>query len=998
MKVTASILLVIFFGSSLVYGQKFNIQEYTVNDGLPISDVREVFSDSHGYLWFATSTGIVRYNGKNYVTYTQEDGLRGDLGYLIFEDSEGNIWASTEFGGMAHFENNRFVYPEELQMVDTTVVNYVLELDNEFWIATETMGVVVWNRDKNTFRVINMDDGLPNNHVWDLYQSGGDLWIATGNGSVKYSGDSITETFIQKNGEEIQSVYQITSDREGNIWMATDVGVVIIRDKGELEIIREIQGIDLGVVYSIAKDAAGRVWIGTSRRGLFIYDDGDFEYFNKSNGLTSNFIYWLRLDRAGFMWVTTESSGVLAFRDMNLNSYDSDSELGENQIFSLLITRNGTLWAGTDKGIHSLKEGVFGHYQIPQELLIEDEIWEIQERPNGNLLLLTYYQGILEFDGSNFFRSPLNEFISDDYIHDFFVDSDGSVWLSTFGNLHHIINGTVTIYPTPTDFWWKQFINVIYRDGSGLLWIGTEAGIALFTDSTYTYYDSGQGLVGDKVYQITEDEEGSLWVGTNKGISFVSRSAIQNSEIQFNDFYSRDLTNEETIILQFDQFGGLWQGTNSGLSYLDVQKSRASNKLYQSYFPFSQTEKGIELNGSAVVVDSTGTVWFGSNSRGLISYNFKGEQQKIHFCEAPKVYLREIRADDEPIFLQSNEVEMTPYRSIAHNENDLVFRFNAIDYLNPHNIKVKYRLKGYDDEWQEGDDISLIRYTNVPPGEYTLEIITKSNKSMESDVVELATIRVKKPFFTTAPFFLILLGAIFWLIRMYVNYSVAQIEQQKLQKLVDIQTKELTRALTEKEVLIKEIHHRVKNNLAVVSGLMELQSYRMSSGEALEAITESKMRVIAIAKIHENLYQNHDLSNVDFGKFIGELIKSIEAALGSSEQTITVVQKIDEVFLDVNIGVPLGLLINELVSNCFKHAFPDSKEGTINITFIEQKYSYELTVADNGRGADEDILTKATQSLGMTLITSLIEQISASISYQKKDGSVFSISIPKVDV
>lgn len=150
-----------------------------------------------------------------------------------------------------------------------------------------------------------------------------------------------------------------------------------------------------------------------------------------------------------------------------------------------------------------------------------------------------------------------------------------------------------------------------------------------------------------------------------------------------------------------------------------------------------------------------------------------------------------------------------------------------------------------------------------------------------------------------------------------------------------------------------------------------------------------------MSKIHENLYQNEDLAHVDFKLFISELTKSIQATMGAIDKNIEVVLYMDAVHLDVNIGIPLGLITNELISNCYKHAFKDKSEGTISIQFKELDSTYELVVSDDGIGTLSDILIKSRKSLGITLVKSLTAQLSGNIEYHNHEGSTFKLEVPK---
>jgi two-component sensor histidine kinase len=212
---------------------------------------------------------------------------------------------------------------------------------------------------------------------------------------------------------------------------------------------------------------------------------------------------------------------------------------------------------------------------------------------------------------------------------------------------------------------------------------------------------------------------------------------------------------------------------------------------------------------------------------------------------------------------------------------------------------------------------------------------------------------------------------------------------------VDEQTKDLSRALSEKEVLIKEIHHRVKNNLAVVSGLLELQSWSLPDGIAKLAMQESKLRVMAMSKVHEYLYQNEDLARVDFRRFLDDLVKSVASTMKKPGQDIEIILYSEEIHLNVNIGIPVGLMVNEMVSNSYKHAFKGKKEGSISLSLEEQESSYFLVLKDDGIGSEDNLLERETESLGTTLIKSLASQVNAIVTYSGINGAKYEVTIPK---
>ena len=209
-------------------------------------------------------------------------------------------------------------------------------------------------------------------------------------------------------------------------------------------------------------------------------------------------------------------------------------------------------------------------------------------------------------------------------------------------------------------------------------------------------------------------------------------------------------------------------------------------------------------------------------------------------------------------------------------------------------------------------------------------------------------------------------------------------ERKKTEKL-------LQNSLNEKEMLLKEIYHRVKNNLMIISSLLNLQSRYIKDEESKNIFKESQNRARSMALIHERLYQSTDLKRIDFGEYIRTLANDLYNTYVLDKNLITLNINVDDVKLDINTSIPLGLIVNELITNSLKHAFPHGKSGEINIQFHTLEDKYLLEVKDNGIGFPKEINYQNTNSLGLRLINSLTEQIDGEIQFNNKSGTSFKI-------
>lgn len=198
----------------------------------------------------------------------------------------------------------------------------------------------------------------------------------------------------------------------------------------------------------------------------------------------------------------------------------------------------------------------------------------------------------------------------------------------------------------------------------------------------------------------------------------------------------------------------------------------------------------------------------------------------------------------------------------------------------------------------------------------------------------------------------------------------------------------LKSSLREKEVLLREIHHRVKNNLQVVSSLLNLQGRRLKEGEAMGFLKESQRRIRSMALVHEKLYQSKDLARIDMSGYVGSLAQHLFLASRVDPAQVRFRPEIRDVALDINTAMPCGLLISELVSNALKHAFPGNRTGTIAVELRpEGESSYLLVVRDDGAGMPAGLDFRRTDSLGMQLVLLLVEQLDGTIELAAPAGT-----------
>ncbi|MGB7295913.1 MAG: PAS domain S-box protein [Candidatus Aminicenantales bacterium] len=204
----------------------------------------------------------------------------------------------------------------------------------------------------------------------------------------------------------------------------------------------------------------------------------------------------------------------------------------------------------------------------------------------------------------------------------------------------------------------------------------------------------------------------------------------------------------------------------------------------------------------------------------------------------------------------------------------------------------------------------------------------------------------------------------------------------------------LKTALQEREVLLREIHHRVKNNIQIISSLLRLQSRYVKDDKALEILNESQSRIKSMALIHEKLYQSQDFARIDFTDYIDKMITHLFAIYKVESSRIRFKVEAKNIQLDINRAIPCGLIINELITNALKHAFPDDREGEVDVRMSRKDDDrYELVIKDNGVGLPGDIDLNKTKTLGFQIVRDLVKQLGGSLEIRKGDGTEIIIQL-----
>jgi ligand-binding sensor domain-containing protein/serine phosphatase RsbU (regulator of sigma subunit) len=816
-------LLLLFLFQNYSVAQQYNFKNYTTKNGLSNSTINNIFQDSKGFIWFSTQGGGVSvFNGKNFKKYTKEDGLISNEVTCVTEDKKGNIWIGTS-SGISKFDRSHFTnYSEKEGLKSADGVYWILADKNGYlWCATRGAGVSRF--DGNKFIAFSKKEGLASDQVFCIAEDKrGDLWFGLDNGISKYDGKkiinydtvtllkhkiffssytdsrgniwfgSIGDGVIKYNGvsftkidlpESIKNDFigSIAEDKKGNIWFATEHGV-LKQERNRFHLFNEKEGLSSNGVLSVCSDYEGNMWIGTQGGGVNLFNNESFVNYTEKDGLTSKSISDLyQADDENYL-VGTTSQGLNFFNSKN-NSFITTSgiaQIDQSVIYSVIVDHSKKIWAGTQDGVFVLEKQNNSYKIIKDYSMI------------GNIRLLAALK-IIE-------------------------DKEGNIWIASYGSgLFKVKDGILTNFNKKNGFISDNVLTV-FEDSKGIIWIGTkDAGLVKYDGKVFINYDEKAGLTDKTIWSITEDNNGVLFFGTGEsGVGYLENNTFKT--ISTTD----GLCSNYVPALKYDNVSNcLWIGTEKGINKLTFRENFAIASL--RYYGEQEGYKGTEVNQNAILIDRSGTVWFGTIN-GLSRYNRQYDSPNI---TPPKLHLNGIRLAYQNVdwkkYADSVDRNNLPVGlTLSHKNNNLSFDFQA---FTTDNVKYTFILEGQDEEWSPLSSNPEAVFTNINPGKsYTFKAkAVNSNGVWSKNVIEFS-FKINPPWWQTWWFYTLVIVIVLTSIFGFINYRTAQLAKEKkvLEEKVTERTMELRDANDQLSVAFQDIKDSINYAKKIQDAILPL--------------------------------------------------------------------------------------------------------------------------------------------------------------------------------
>lgn len=979
-----------FVFSTNIFGQQINEQhldgQYVLKNwdntsGLPQNTVFKITTDSAGYLWLVTEEGFVRFDGMNFKLFNEANipGLESSYFVDVESSRDGGIWAAS-LRDIVKVQNQQISAFHLSDFSEGQITNIAEGSDGRLWAGTNTGQLFVIEND--SMKWVENWDAQESGSIIKVEARAPDIYVGTNNGLFKINELTGEITSLSPFQEEfIRSIF-ITEERE--LWIGTaDHGAFHLTEEEITQYTTE-DGFHENTINDIVVDHKGEVWATTASSGLYKLDNSTFVRVSDFETLQDD-IRSIHTSEQGIIWLGTTGSGLVQLKPADIYTLPNSYTLSSSIILPIYQHENEEIWIGTaGKGVNRLHGDTVTHYSR-NDGLTNEIILSIYG--TENYIYVGTANGLNRFNlrSNTFDRSySTNDGLASNIIQVVFESEQGVFWVATReGGLHKIADGNIEQVELPAELKNAEFVST-YEDADENLWFGTNGmgAVKLSPNGDINTLTMEDGLPSNIVYHFYEDKEGSVWLSTTHGLSVV----VDDTLMSFNKSNGLDI-NEGYYIAE-DKSGFLWISSNSGLQRINSQelieaKTDTNYQFSTRLFTQNNGMPNTEANGGifpAAWKMQNSDIWFPTvDGVAIVNPDFLVDAEQF-----VNIQFEALRFAGKEI---SGEENITIPAGITYLEAD----YASIDFLNPEDINYAYRIDELSDSWTNVGDQRTIHLAIQNPGTYTLEIKAEKNGVGTDIAVQSFTVQ---PFFHQTWWFQFLaLAFLFGL-----GYLVNQLRNKSrvssaLERLVDIKTKDLKIALREKNVLLQEVHHRVKNNLAVISGLLQIQQFDSEDEVQNKILGNSVARIKSLALIHEKLYQSESLSNIELKSYLHDLIKSIK-------QSSTIYKEIDihiqceEIIVNVNQAVPCALILNEVVSNALEHAFKDQESGNIWVSVNESNNEITFSIKDDGIGISEQDYMNST-SVGFTIIKTLIKQLSAHLEIINEKGThlIFSFQL-----
>lgn len=1028
---------------------------YSTDNQISSSLINDIYQDHKGFIWIATEYGLNMFDGNKYTCYYHIDNdstsLLDNYIHSLFEDREGNFWICS-LGGLMKYDYKTNTFSERpLYNKSARVhphIRQVIESKNgDIWIASSGEGAFKISRgEQKGIRVEDLDkpDFIYLSSI--LEDDSGNIWLgAENNGLLCYNPTTRQSKLFQKPFISENNISVLTKDDAGNIYIGTLKGGVNVYNPQTSQITQLPYHGRFDLQIKTLSFIQNNLYIGTDGEGLKIYTPGSKEIQDKDlEDLTINInnakIHSILIDRENNLWLGLFQRGIV-FAPQKKNPFQyygykslRNSPIGNSCVMSLLQDNDGRLYVGTDnEGLYILDKDYrqIKHFTPGKGIQdIANTVLSIFQDSDKELWLGTYTKGAARCNPQTGICDFIPE-MSNERVFSITEDKDKRLYFSTYGSGFYVYdkkNQTIKCYEAQernddkpgVDELLNGWINSLYCDKEGLIWIGHFKGISCFNPQTQSFinFTNKNYIIGNCIgYAIIEAKDGTIWAGTSNGLYSFNK---QTKEIKR---YTQEngLSNNVVCGICEDNLNNIWVSTFHGISCLDLSKNS-----FTTYYS-SDGLQGNEFTRGAFFRSPEGEIFFGGVN-GITSF----VPEKITISpQKPEILITDFIVSGKSINTNSlsggehitrQAVTESDRFRLGHRDNTFSISFSTLQFADTPQIIYKYHIKELETEWQQtAPGINTVTYNNLRPGHYTFQVYAL-NHGQSSEIKNIHII-ITPPWFQSWWAYLIYLLAGLSVAGVIISFIRSRLDQRR-EKL----ERQHAEALNEAKLqFFINISHEIRTPMTLIINPLEklIQNCKDSElGKTYMMIYRNSQRILRL------INQLMDIRKIDKGQMhlkfretdmVG-FIEDLVTAFGfiAEKKHITLEFNHTEEHLKAWIDLNnFDKVVMNLLSNAFKYT-PEG--GTVTITLStgeSEEYKMplrkyiEIKVADTGIGLDDSQIERifdrfyqinnditrnqAGTGVGLHLTRSLVElHHGIIIARNRKDvqGSEFIVRIP----
>ncbi|MBK5720952.1 response regulator [Dysgonomonas sp. Marseille-P4677] len=818
---------------------KYIFSTLTIDDGLPLNFIDDIFKDSRGFLWFAIQGGgLCRYDGYDFITFNVNSfpiSLKSNFIRKVQEDDFHRLWILSDAGidviDLYTMQRSKIVIDSKLleKILNVSATSMLKDTHGNIWfISKDAVYKINFNSSGSINNIVSSRTELPTQSSFTtINRIDKEIWVGR-NGSIFRVLEAQSEELVLSPisdlpviGENL-FIYCIVK-QNNTIWVGTESGLIKYntRDKSSYSYVSDINksaSISHNVVTDICETNDGALVVATLR-GLNFYNPeiNGFErvYHNNSPfSLNNDFVNCMLAD-GNNLWIGTEAGGInkMTLRKLDIRNYmhsnDNHSSLSPNPVNSIIEDRHGDLWVGTvEGGLNKKHKGQddFVHYTMNNSALTHNSVSALEEDSSGRLWIGTWGGGINTMTLSSSLQAHIKTMpINHNYIAVLKNDSiNNGMWIGTNRDIVFFDYETNSERRPLPESMTRDIMGVLgcFIDRNQQLWIGTSKGVILidllhFDRSGFKcpaqYFTIDDPAVNklmlNSVTCIYQSKDNTIWIGSNGyGIcKLLGENGVYTCQTYTT---TEGLGNNAVYSILEDEEGMIWISTGRGISCYNPSTDRFVNYTKNDGLINDQ------FYWNAGYKSPTSKILYFGKIEGLIELNVNKESQEV---EHRRVVFSKLQILNETVWFNKGKYissDISYASKIILHEQDKSFsvEFSALDYENPSTVAYSYRLLGFDDKWI---DVPASRrfasYTNLQPGSYTLQVRCMSKAyDWSGDIAELEI--VVHPFFYKTGWFISLLTLLLILLAMQLyRWRVNSLKKQReiLSRKVEERTLEL---------------------------------------------------------------------------------------------------------------------------------------------------------------------------------------------------------------